>query len=124
MTSYIKLYNHVTTANLTREAIRAAKKIKRHLRGILIDLEMSPMEKYHYQHFVRIYNRRKKQKAQLLTDAGYKFVTLGAEGGYLNAMRWCEQNLRRGSWVNLHHRFWFAYDNDAVHFRLIHASGL
>lgn len=124
MTTHVKLYNHVTTTVITKDALRAVKKIKHHLRGILFDIETPTMEKYHYQHFVRIYNRRKKQRSQLLTDAGYPSVKLNSTGGYLDAMLWCKQNLRRGSWVNLHHRFWFAYDNDAVHFRLIHASGL
>lgn len=124
MTTHVKLYNHVTTTVITKDALRAVKKIKRHLRGILFDIETPTMEKYHYQHFVRIYNRRKKQKSQSLTDAGYAVVTLRPDHGYLHAKRWCEQNLRRGSWVNLMNRFWFAYEQDAVHFRLIHASGL
>jgi hypothetical protein len=81
------------------------------------------MEKYHYQHFVRLYNRRKRQTFHTLDSAGYQRVIVGNSVDYRAAREWCKQNLKHGAWINNLYRFYFAYDNDAVLFRLMFSRG-
>lgn len=81
------------------------------------------MEKYHYQHFLRLYNRRKRQTFHTLDSAGYQCVNVGNSVDYREAKAWCKQNLKQGAWVNNMYRFYFAYDDDAVLFRLMFGRG-
>lgn len=74
------------------------------------------MDKPHYQHFVRLYNRKKRQRFSDLKAAGYACVKL--PDGWIKQRTWCEKNLKPGAWVNGHNYFWFAYDEDAVLFKM------
>jgi len=74
------------------------------------------MEKAHYQHFVRLYNRKKRQRFDELKAAGYSYVK--TSNGYIAQRDWCNTNLKPGTWVSGHNYFWFAYDNDAVLFKM------
>lgn len=83
-------------------------------------MELAPwenqMEKVHYQHFLRLNNRRKTQKISNIDEAGYTCVKLTV--GWREQREWCKKNLKPGSYINLHTRFWFAYDRDATLFTL------
>jgi hypothetical protein len=74
------------------------------------------MDKVHYQHFLRLYNRKRLQKTSALDKLGYQSVKI--QGSYKPAFAWCEQNLKPGSFVTIASRFWFAYDADAVLFKM------
>lgn len=77
---------------------------------------VAKLEKVHYQHFVRLNNRKKNQRVGDLTAAGYSCVKL--PDGWIKQRDWCKQNLKQGTYINLTNRFWFAYDNDAVLFKM------
>lgn len=74
------------------------------------------MEKAHYQHFVRLYNRKKRQRFHELNAAGYSYVK--TSNGFIAQRDWCKANLKPGTWISGHNYFWFAYDNDAVLFKM------
>ena len=74
------------------------------------------MDKVHYQHFLRLYNRKRFQKTSALDKLGYQSVKI--QGSYKPAFAWCESNLKPGSFVTIASRFWFAYDEDAVLFKM------
>ena len=75
------------------------------------------MEKVHYQHFTRLYNRRRYQRVIDLEQNGYGNVKIdlfrASEGD-----EWCHQNLKPGSWIKVGSRFYFAYPQDLVVFKL------
>ena len=125
------VYNQSTTKTLTKTAQSVLLPIIRRVMptiiandilGVqnMIDLDFAPwimkMEKAHYQHFVRLNNRRKTQKISNLDSAGYTCVKL--DKGWNGPREWCKKNLRPGSYINLHTRFWFAYERDATLFML------
>ena len=74
------------------------------------------MDKVHYQHFLRLYNRKRFQKTSALDKLGYQSVKI--RGSYKPAFAWCEANLKPGSFVTVASRFWFAYAEDAVLFKM------
>jgi len=84
--------------------------------GWLKDGAHLKMDKVHYQHFLRLYNRRRFQKTSTLDNFGYQSVKI--RSSYKPAFAWCEQNLKPGSFVTTAGRFWFAYDADAVLFKM------
>jgi hypothetical protein len=76
------------------------------------------MEKKHYQHFLRLPNRRKQQKITELSKV-YDYTCIQSDIAKVRAAQaWCKKNLKDGSWVNLHSRFVFAYDKDATWFAM------
>ncbi len=74
------------------------------------------MEKVHYQHFVRLNNRKKNHSFSELDAAGYSCVKL--PDGWIKQRDWCKQNLKPGAFINGRNYFWFAYDCDAVLFKM------
>ena len=74
------------------------------------------MEKVHYQHFIRLYNRKKRQRFNDINAAGYSCVKLS--DGWIKQRDWCTANLKPGAFINSHNYFWFAYDEDAVLFKM------
>jgi len=74
------------------------------------------MDKVHYQHFLRLYNRKRFQTTSALDKLGYQSVKI--QGSHKPAAAWCEANLKPGSFVTVASRFWFAYDTDAVLFKM------
>ena len=73
--------------------------------------------KEHFNHFLRVYNRRKHHHPDYLTNLGYTKIRLGF---YLtlDANKWCRETFRHGTYVRSSVDFWFAYDEDATFFRL------
>lgn len=131
---YFNLFDSVTAAKqadaITATATKTIRVLKNRLTGksssmIWID-DMYPdyinigvhhkMYKVHYQHFLRLYNRKRFHKVSTLDEHGYQSVKV--QGSYKPAHTWCEQNLKPGSFVHLNTRFWFAYDADAVLFKM------
>ena len=84
--------------------------------GLNIAPWIMKMEKVHYQHFLRLNNRKKTQKISNIDEAGYTCVKLYRS--WNDPREWCKKNLKPGSYINLHTRFWFAYDRDATLFTL------
>lgn len=74
------------------------------------------MNKEQYQHFTRIYNRKKHQKISTLIDAGYKCYKVS--GGFIEPRKWCEKTFRPGSYIAHLNHFIFAYDQDYTLFVL------
>ena len=75
------------------------------------------MEKVHYQHFLRVYNRKKYHKIDDIKKLGYTMVTVSAINA-VPAKRWCKSTLKPGSFAMINTRFVFAYDRDATLFAL------
>jgi hypothetical protein len=73
------------------------------------------MNKIHYQHFIKLDNRKKKQKVDDITAHGYTCVKVSMYD-FSIAKGWCRKNLKEGTWVNLFNRFYFAYNKDATKF--------
>lgn len=83
------------------------------------DLWDMDMNKEHYQHFLRLNNRKKYHKITDISDKyKYPFVKVSARNAS-NASKWCKQNLKPGSYVFLQTRFCFAYEQDASWFGLV-----
>ena len=116
-------YNPTLAGKISKDAVRAARKFIM-VANLLYSPGNATMEKYHYQHFVRLYNRRKQQTFKILDSAGYQRVTVKRSVDYRDAKAWCKQNLKHGAWVNNLYRFYFAYDDDAVLFKLMFSRGL
>ncbi len=77
------------------------------------------MSKLHFQHFLRVYNRRTYHNPEYLTNLGYQHVKVSRRDGLnIDAIDWCEDHLKQGSWVHSHADFWFAHDTDAVLFKM------
>lgn len=78
------------------------------------------MEKRHYQFFVRLYNRRKRQTSNDMLAAGYNWVCYNNFHQMINMFEWCESNLPKGSYVyDFDTAIWFAYTDDAVQCKLV-----
>lgn len=122
MSGCTPFYNPKLAIKVSKAAIRAVRKLYM-IESLLYSSGNAIMEKYHYQHFVRLYNRRKMQKFHMLDSAGYQRVTVGNSVDYRAAKAWCRTNLKHGAWVNNMYRFYFAYDDDAVLFRLMFGRG-
>jgi len=77
------------------------------------------MNNTHYRHFLRVYNRRTHHPANYITDLGYQKIRISRqEDQHLAADQWCTDNLNEGSYVRRHGDFWFAYNDDAVLFKM------
>ena len=134
--TYFKFYDAVTavktanaiaaTATQTITFVKARRLGKSYMNNIIWMDDMTPdwfsqgahlkMDKVHYQHFLRLYNRKRLQKTSTLDKLGYPSVKI--QGSYKPAFAWCESNLKPGSFVTIASRFWFAYDEDAVLFKM------
>ncbi len=86
----------------------------------LDDLFDIPFTKAHYQHFVRLYNRKKYHNAEDITAAGYTSVkTKWTWGDTIpDETVWCEQNLKKGSFIVHSREYYFAYESDATLFKM------
>ncbi len=118
----IPLYDPTKAVMITAAAKQLLKAYSKSWSIVLSSEKIASMQKVHYQHFVRIYNRRKQQSTSTLTDAGYPTVRINAND-YRSAKDWCKTNVKPGAVVQLSTRFWFAYENDATLFALIYANG-
>jgi hypothetical protein len=134
--TYFKFYDAVTavktanaiaaTATHTITFLKARQSGKSFMNNIIWMDDMTPdwfsqgahlkMDKVHYQHFLRLYNRKRLQKTSTLDKLGYPSVKI--QGSYKPAFAWCEANLKPGSFVTVASRFWFAYAEDAVLFKM------
>jgi hypothetical protein len=75
------------------------------------------MQKEHFGHFLRVYNRKKYHRIGDLADLGYTMLKVGALNA-IPAKNWCKENLKPGSFVCVNTRFCFAYPKDATLFAL------
>ena len=81
----------------------------------------SPVEmtKVHYSHFLRVYNRRTQHRPEYITGLGYQKIRITRRADlHLDADLWCRDNLKAGSYVRKFGEFWFAYNDDAVLFKM------
>ena len=76
------------------------------------------MKKVHYQHFLKLYNRKKSHRLSDLEEAGYPVYKIDILDS-VEAKEWCQKNLREGTWVRCMQRFSFAYQSDAARFSLV-----
>lgn len=75
------------------------------------------MHKTHYNHFLRVYNRRTYHHPDYLTNLGYTKVRL-SYSNTVAAAQWCRKTLKKGAYVCSSVDFWFAYERDAILFTL------
>jgi hypothetical protein len=75
------------------------------------------LHKEHFNHFLRVYNRRKHHHPDYLTNLGYKKIRL-AYSKTIAADQWCRTTFKRGTYVRSSADFWFAYERDAMLFTL------
>lgn len=75
------------------------------------------LHKEHFNHFLRVYNRRKHHHPDYLTNLGYTKIRLGYSDA-IAADRWCRETFKRGTYVRSSSDFWFAYERDAMLFTL------
>lgn len=81
--------------------------------------QSATMKKKHLQHFTRIPNRKKLHKVSEITDAGYPTVVMVDYFTHDEAViKWLQQNVKDGAWLNVFKNFYFANDQDAVLFKL------
>ena len=81
----------------------------------------SPVEmtKVHYSHFLRVYNRRTQHRPEYITGLGYQKIRITRRADlHLDADQWCRDNPKAGSYVRKFGEFWFAYNDDAVLFKM------
>ena len=81
----------------------------------------SPVEmtKVHYSHFLRVYNRRTQHRPEYITGLGYQKIRITRRADlHLDADQWCRDNLKAGCYVRKFGEFWFAYNDDAVLFKM------
>ena len=81
----------------------------------------SPVEmtKVHYSHFLRVYNRRTQHRPEYITGLGYQKIRITRRADlHLDADQWCRDNLKAGSYVRKFGEFWFAYNDDAVLYKM------
>ena len=80
------------------------------------------LTKEHFRHFLRVYNRRTRHHPDYLTSLGYQKIRVTRRddraNNASNALAWCKQNIKPGSYVYSSGDFWFAYDRDATLFTL------
>jgi hypothetical protein len=75
------------------------------------------MQKEHFQHFLRVYNRKKCHSINDIAALGYTMTKVSALNA-VTAKNWCKENLKPGSFVCVNTRFCFAYDRDATFFAM------
>lgn len=76
-------------------------------------------EKEHFNHFLRVYNRRQRHHPEYLTSLGYPHVKLLIPSTEKYAAeQWCIDTLKPGTWVRAYADFWFATQDDATMFTL------
>ena len=75
------------------------------------------MQKEHFGHFLRVYNRKKYHSINDVAALGYPIIKIGVLDA-ISAKNWCKENLKPGSFVCVNTRFCFAYDRDATLFTL------
>lgn len=81
--------------------------------------DMLKFTKDHYKHFLRVYNRRTYHSSDYLTGLGYAHVKVSRRDGInIDAEHWCIDNLKLGSYIRNKGDFWFAYNEDAVLFKM------
>jgi hypothetical protein len=81
--------------------------------------EIGNMQKKHYQHFIKVYNRRRRQKMSYLTNLGYTCVKIEApQNNGWDAEQHCKKYVKDGAWIRNHSQFLFAYDKDVTLFAL------
>jgi len=86
-----------------------------------IGLRFGPikMNKLHYHHFLRLPNRKKYYKIADISNI-YKYPSVKVSAiNASDARRWCEANLKVGSFVLINNHFCFAYEQDASWFGLV-----
>lgn len=89
----------------------------------MLYVEESVMQftKQNYQHFLRINNRKRRQRPKDLESAGYSHVRVKWVWGdevISDYSSWIRENCKPGSVINLYNTYWFANDDDAVLFKL------
>lgn len=75
------------------------------------------LHKEHFNHFLRVYNRRKHHHPDYLTNLGYTRIRVGYSDA-IAANQWCRETFKRGTYVRSSSDFWFAYERDAMLFTL------
>lgn len=80
-------------------------------------LDNLTMQKEHFQHFLRVYNRKKYHSINDIAALGYTMTKVSALNA-VTAKNWCKENLKPGSFVCVNTRFCFAYDRDATFFAM------
>jgi hypothetical protein len=86
---------------------------------LIDDLFDIKFTKAHYQHFVRLYNRKRYHSAAEIIAAGYTHVkTKWSWDIAADDFVWCTQNLKQGSFVTYGNHFYFACESDAVLFKM------
>lgn len=81
------------------------------------EIIVTPMKKIHFQHFLRVPNRKTQYRIKNITDLGYTEIKTSATN-VVAAKQWCKENLKEGSYVNASSHFVFAYKDDAILFGL------
>ena len=77
------------------------------------------MNKLHYHHFLRLPNRKKYYKIADISNI-YKYPSVKVSAiNASDARKWCEANLKVGSFVLINNHFCFAYEQDASWFGLV-----
>lgn len=77
------------------------------------------LNKNHYGHFLKIYNRRKYHHPEYITNLGYPHMKLSRRNDLANnAEEWCSKKLKPGSYIYSSGDFWFAHDRDFMLFAL------
>jgi hypothetical protein len=75
------------------------------------------MYKEHYNHFLRVYNRRKTHHPDYLTNLGYNKARVSFSNA-IAADQWCRKTFKTGTYVRSSADFWFARDKDYTLFTL------
>lgn len=77
--------------------------------------------KLNYHHFLRVNNRKRKHGLEELKAAGYSHVKTQWRWGDEKTDdydSWIKDNCKPGSVVEYYNTFWFAYDSDALAFKM------
>jgi hypothetical protein len=90
-----------------------------HSNDIGLRIGQIKMNKLHYHHFLRLPNRKKYYKIADISNI-YKYPSVKVSAiNASDARRWCETNLKVGSFVLINNHFCFAYEQDASWFGLV-----
>lgn len=77
------------------------------------------LTKDHYRYFLQVYNRRTYHHPDYLTSLGYPHVKVSRRDGlHIDALDWCYDNLKAGSWISSHNDFWFSNEEDVLAFKM------
>jgi len=88
---------------------------------IHIDETGMQFTKQNYQHFLRLNNRRRTHWVDDMKTAGYSYVQVQWRWGddpYPDYQGWIRDNCKLGSVVYRNNLFWFAYEEDALAFKM------